>query len=278
MEDPLAGHSGRGRARLGFARVEVAVPAREVAGGDLDPYAVPCPEDDAGRPQVHDVLGGLTRCRCPYPHDAVSHIAGDVLLVDVTQAGHPVGRGPVRGGEEHRPHTAGHLDVLGERFGREDEDVLARLHRRPVERSGTEVVGHQQRPADRGHRVRRVVGELLGLFGGGRGFSGQASVRAQVEVRVHGPRQGPFRLLAPLVDAHDEQQHPARVRLQRLAVADRAPEPVELEAVQGPAHAHEGGVRAEPEVDVADDVLLVGVMPTPPRSAGRPVRRAVPGR
>ncbi|GEC10026.1 hypothetical protein SSP24_76810 [Streptomyces spinoverrucosus] len=127
----------------------------------------------------------------------------------------------------------------------------SRIHGCLVERAGSELVGHEE-PAAReeravggGYRVHGVVGELLGLLGGGRRLRGQASVRAQVEVCVHGPRQGLFRLLAPLVDAHDEQQHLARVRLHSLAVADRAPEPVELHVRQAPAHGHEIGVRAE---------------------------------
>lgn len=51
-----------------------------------------------------------------------------------------MGRGAVLGGEEHRPDPAGHLDVLGEWFGGEDQDVLTHLHGRLVERPGTELV------------------------------------------------------------------------------------------------------------------------------------------
>ncbi|MFI1052906.1 transposase, partial [Streptomyces griseoruber] len=59
-----------------------------------------------------------------------------------------------------------------------------------------------------------------------------------------------------------------------LGLVRRALEPVELEAVQGSAHAHEGGVRTEPEVDVTDDVLLVGVTPRTHDQRGGPAGAA----
>lgn len=75
------GRAGRGRGRSAGGRLGPwsrsprvrpccgCGPAREVAGGDLEPYAVSCLEDDGGRPQAHDMLGGLTgvaarRSRC----------------------------------------------------------------------------------------------------------------------------------------------------------------------------------------------------------------------
>src|SRR5438552_10658947 len=51
------------RAGLLFSRVQVAVEAREVAAGNLQPQFVPCEKHIARRPQIHRNVIRLTRVR-----------------------------------------------------------------------------------------------------------------------------------------------------------------------------------------------------------------------
>src|SRR5437763_17156839 len=98
MEDGLVRNLHAGGAGRRLTGVQVAVPAREVAGGDVQADAVPGPEDVTGRPEVDLVLVGPARCdrrgRLAGPHapvpgaqDAVGRIEGAAVGVNVAEQG-----------------------------------------------------------------------------------------------------------------------------------------------------------------------------------------------
>ena len=124
----IDGLDGRGEGsgfRRRHARLRVPVEAREVAGGDLDPDAVPSAEQVAGGADVDGVLvdasrldqpAGAGALSIPRPKDAVRQIAGVPGGVHVDELGGEVG---VRGGAarvQDDADRAGDLDVLAERF------------------------------------------------------------------------------------------------------------------------------------------------------------------
>ena len=83
--DPLLGHLHLVVQTVRVAGVEVAVKAREIAAGDLQPDAVPGPEEIAGLPQldpidVHliwfDGTGVLVGVAEAGPHNALAQVDG----------------------------------------------------------------------------------------------------------------------------------------------------------------------------------------------------------
>src|SRR5713226_1311946 len=85
MEDGLPGRLPAGAGGLVLARVQVAVEAREIAGGDLDADAMTGQEDVAGGPEVDGEAsdfsrdkrrGRRARVAVAGAHDAVRQVLG----------------------------------------------------------------------------------------------------------------------------------------------------------------------------------------------------------
>src|ERR1700680_4944985 len=92
-------HPGR------LTRVEVAIPAREAAAGDLKPQPVAGAQEIARRPEVDVVLrrpAGLA----PDPEDPIGKVDRAAVRIDVAQAGDAVGRGGARAGPDRGPAPA----------------------------------------------------------------------------------------------------------------------------------------------------------------------------
>src|SRR6266550_9274312 len=68
------------------AGVQVAVPVREVAGGNLDPDPVPGLEQVSARPELHDELGRLTGRDRPGTIRAAGESRSLERLLDVDRA------------------------------------------------------------------------------------------------------------------------------------------------------------------------------------------------
>ena len=68
-------------------------------------------------------------------HDAVAHVEGAAVFVDVAQLDDEVGGHAARGREQPRGHRADHLDVVLEDVRRVDEHVAPPEDRRLVERA-----------------------------------------------------------------------------------------------------------------------------------------------
>jgi hypothetical protein len=91
-----------------------------------------------------------------------SAIARHAVGVDLAESRDPVGGGPVGRREECRANPAGDLDVFGERWGGEDQDVVAALHVALIERATGVFARHDQVVAAGLDRVGRVV-DVAGL-------------------------------------------------------------------------------------------------------------------
>lgn len=90
MVDRLACDAPIGRCPDIFIRIEIAVPAGEVAGCNLDSDAMPGLDDDAGRPEVDFDLLDATR-RGPNPSDTLDKVQRPPVLIDIADPHNPVG-------------------------------------------------------------------------------------------------------------------------------------------------------------------------------------------
>src|SRR5215208_4558066 len=89
----------------GLAGVEIARPARKVAGCDLDPDAVSGAKDVACGPQV-DLLGAELIRLSDAAQNSVDDVARRARRVDVAQTDDPVGARGVGGDVEHSADAA----------------------------------------------------------------------------------------------------------------------------------------------------------------------------
>src|SRR5437660_2018181 len=102
MQDGLLGDHRRIVGAEGSAGVEVAIPAREVAAGNIQADAMPDLENVAGRPQVDLILVRLARLDQRWsfslreiavarPDDAVGQILRETIGMDIDQPSYEIG-------------------------------------------------------------------------------------------------------------------------------------------------------------------------------------------
>src|SRR5438270_9976445 len=85
VQDRLPGNRQLRVGAHGVAGVGIAVPAREAAGRHLEPDPVPGSKQVAGRPEVDDVLCGLTRRQTAGSDDSIGEVDRPALRIDVAE-------------------------------------------------------------------------------------------------------------------------------------------------------------------------------------------------
>jgi hypothetical protein len=163
VQDAVDGHGDVVGGLLGdhAAGVAVAVVAREVAAGNLEPDPVAGQEDVGRDRQVQAELVGLAggeglgfgqRVAVPGPQDAVGQEDGAPVGEHVDQLAGEVGVRRRGGGEQGQRHVPGDLDRLGQDLAGEAQDVVPRLGRALVHRARRVRGGRQHGVASGSHR------------------------------------------------------------------------------------------------------------------------------
>src|ERR1700733_1442646 len=188
VEDGVGGGDEVVAGGLVGAGVQVAVEAREVAAADLEANGVALLEDVSGGPEVDGDFvyligihhtGLFVGVAVAHAEDAVGEVFGEAVGGDVDEHGGEVG---VHGGGFYiglESDGAGDLEILLQRLGGIDEDVVAIFGGSLIARAGL-VVNHvaAERAADAGDGIRGIVGEFVGGFFF-RGGGGECTVAAE---------------------------------------------------------------------------------------------------
>ena len=214
VENGLAGGQQLRVRAEGLPAIGVAVEAREVAAGNLQPNAVPATEHVAGHPEIHlqaRGLPGLQQRGFLHPvavlgaNNSIAQIVGLAIGMHVHQLARKVGVPGAGGGPKDQLHRPGDFQVLRQGGRGIDEHVLALFDPGLVLRSGQ---GPDQVVAPHGgNRVVPVIGEwvrsLVRRFGGAHGAIAFQRSRPARAMDVVGGEAGAFErplvLAAPAV-------------------------------------------------------------------------------
>jgi hypothetical protein len=149
VQDGVRGCNPRGRVRRWLPRVEVAIKAWEVAAGEFEPEAVTGAEDIARSPKVDGEqisLSGNEEIRqslgipVASAQDALCDIDGRTIWCNVEEFSGEVGVHRRGCGEQFEADWSGDFDVMIERRGRIDQDVISFFNQTLVARTRGEMI------------------------------------------------------------------------------------------------------------------------------------------
>ncbi len=250
-----------------LAGVEVAGETREARARDVEPDAVPLPEDVgdgvAADPVLGDLAGleqlgrlALDAAAVARPDDPLREEDRAAVGIDVAEADDEVRVLRRRRGVEHHLDRPDHLEIAVERLARVHEHVVASFEHALVDRPGPDrrlgALRHRQHrvdTTDRRHRVGRVVVVVVGRLVCARLGDREPAALPQVERRLPRALERPALLAAPLVRAED-------VELGRRPLVPAVVDVLEEPVVEGELVVADHGQRRR-EVDVAGEVLDV---------------------